>query len=410
MKNKLESLPLIAERKKLYGQIIDLIRKKGSLDKKELGRLIGVSFPTISKIIGDLLRNGIIEIKEKGKSSGGRKPDIYSLNETAFLSIGVVIGSVDVQVILMNLKADVLESYTFTRVDGMSPSEVVQCIHKAVGSIYRNKKEAVQNILGIGIATAGPLDRKAGIILNQNVIPAELWEYVPICNMITQKIDLPLFLENKSRAGALAEQWFGIAKNTENLVFIHADYGIGAGIITNGRLIEGKIDVTGSLNYMIIEMTRMGEDTDFLGRLKEYSTIYAIVAETRKALKSGRKSMLRELINEDIEKLSFDHICRGVLEKDKLSLSVMRRAGCAFGIAISNFINLFWPEEVILGGTTIDKCPLFFDLATETARKYIYPPAFKENVDFKKSSFSEKVIAIGAATQVFNYYFTPDRY
>lgn len=406
MKNKLENL--FGDEKKLSKKnILSLIRRKGPINKNDLGQIVGVSFPTISKIINELLEIGLIKIKQQGESRGGRKPLLYSVDGSSCLAIGVVIGDVKLEVILMNFNSDILKIFSFPKKKGMSPSQVVSIIHEAIDAMYEKNRSMSNKILGIGIATAGPLDRRKGIILNSTIFPSDLWNYVPICEMLKQRTSLPVFLENRARVAALAEQWYGIAKNIDNLVFIHSSYGIGAGIITNGRLIEGKVDVTGSLGHMIIDIKRTRNNKKKeIGSLLEYSTIYSMLDRAVKAIKENKKTILTDYIGDDLERLSFNHICQGAIEKDKLCLEIIQDAAWAFGIALSNFFNLLWPQVIVLGGEIIDKCDLFFGMATETARKFIYPNTFHDII-FEKSSLSEHIIAIGAATQVFDHYFEP---
>lgn len=382
--------------------MFQLIRRYGPISKVDLSQMTRVTFATTSKMVEDFLKSGLIVAKEIGDSTGGRKPLLYALNDTALYAVGVKISRKQCEIILMNLNGSVVDVVSFPMTGESSPDVVALKIHDVVEG-FKASAGIAGKLLGIGIAGIGPLDRKNGIILKPQNFPVSGWVNVPLVELVRKATGLPVLLDNKARTGILGESWYGIAKNLDNVVYIYAEHGIGCGHIINGSLVGGETDMTGSLGHMIIDIHGNRCACGHQGCLETYSSSYAMINQAIARVQEGQKSVITDYTGGDLTRLQFDHICQAVAAGDAVCIELVTKAARIFGVALANFINLIIPNMIVLGGQTILHCPTFYEIAVETAIEMTFPnPA--SDLRFERASLGERTEVIGAATQVFVHY------
>ena len=382
--------------------LFQLLRRFGPISKVDLSQMTGVTFATTSKMIEDFLKSGLIVAKEIGDSTGGRKPLLYAVKDTALYAVGVKISRKQCEIVLMSLNGNIVDAVSFPMLKESSPDVIALKIHDVVES-FKARSKIAGKLLGIGIAGIGPLDRKNGIILKPQDFPVNGWVNVPLVELVRKATGLSVFLDNKARTGVLGESWYGIAKNLDNVVYIYAEHGIGCGHIINGSLVGGETDMTGSLGHMIIDIHGNQCACGHQGCLETYSSSYAMVNHAIALVKEGQKSVITDYTDGDLTKLRFNHICQAVAAGDAVCIELVTKAARIFGVALANFINLIIPNMIVLGGQTILLCPIFYEIAVNTAIEMTYPnPA--SSLRFERVSLGERAEVIGASTQVFVHY------
>ncbi|TCL57463.1 putative NBD/HSP70 family sugar kinase [Hydrogenispora ethanolica] len=382
--------------------MFQLIRRYGPISKVDLSQMTQVTFATISRMVEDFLKSGLIVAKEIGGSTGGRKPQLYAIKDTAFYAVGVKISRKRFEMILMNLDGIIVDTVSFPLTAEFTPDAVALKIRDVIED-FKARREIAGKLLGIGIAAIGPLDRKSGIILKPHDFPVSGWVNVPLAELVKKATGLPVFLDNKARAGVLGESWYGNAKNLDNVVYIYAEHGIGCGHIINGNLVGGVNDITGSLGHMIIDIHGNRCVCGHRGCLETYSSSYSMVNQAIRLVEEGQKSLITDYIDGDLSKLQFSHICQAVAAGDTLCVELVTKAAWALGVALANFINLILPNMIVLGGETILHCPTFYEVAVNTAIETTYPNPARD-LQFERASLGDRAEVIGAATQVFSHY------
>jgi N-acetylglucosamine repressor len=383
-------------------QIFQLIRRHGPISKAELAQMTNVTFATISKIIEDFLKSGLIVPREVGDSTGGRKPLLYAIRGTAFYAVGVKITRKQFEIILMNLNGTIVDSISFPMTEEFTPDAVALKIRDVIEN-FQAGGAIIGKLLGIGIAAIGPLDRKSGIILKPLDFPVTGWVNVPLVELVKKATGMPVFIDNKARAGVLGESWYGIAKNLDNVAYVYAEHGIGCGHIINGSLVGGLNDITGSLGHMIIDINGSRCACGRRGCLETYAAPYALVDQAIQRIQDGQKSIIADYLGADLSKLQFGDICQALAAGDPLCVELITKAACSLGFALANFINLILPNMIVFGGDALLNCPSFFEIAVKTAADTAYPNS-SQDLRFEKSALGGRAEVIGAATQVFLHY------
>jgi len=160
--------------------------------------------------------------------------------------IGIDIGGTKIEVTCATESGEILEKIRFETSSFESPQQAYTELFPEMKRLFDDYSAEA-----IGIAAPGPVSIKKGVILYPPNLQS--WRNVPIVEDIKQEFSQPVFFNQDANAGALAEQYFGAGKGKQHIVYITMSTGIGAGIILNGRLVEGASDMTGEIGHIILE-------------------------------------------------------------------------------------------------------------------------------------------------------------
>lgn len=380
--------------------LFSVVRKQGPISKKELSIEFNVSITTISRLLHEMIEEGLIRQELHGDSIGGRKPALFSVDGSRFVSYGISISRDRLEMILMNLNGQILRESNYWYDDLTDAQRIID----EVSLFISEKLEPGLVIMGAGISTFGPLDRRNGIILSPKHANIREWRNVPICQLISRKTGMPVVLENHTRALALGEQWYGAGKGSTSVAHIHVDYGIGASTSAGPELLDGDCDLTGVMGNMIIDLHSALKEENSInqGTLEDYSSVEAIIRKTKEKKKN-------EIISSDgktkeEKSIDFRDIVEAYQNNDPVVREIVDKAASIFGIGLANYLSIIRSDVIILGGETIESLPAFYDIAIAAAKKFLARDGIT-NSFFQKTSFPRKSNCIGAATLLFEINF-----
>ncbi len=371
------------------------VRKRAPISIKDLSIVFDVSVTTISRLLHELMEEGLIKREAHGESKGGRKPTLFSVDGSHIVAYGVSISRDRLAMILMNLTGKIIRENDIWYDDGTDAEQVIE----AVTSFVASPIDTSLMPIGVGISTFGPLDKDNGIILAPRHANIRAWKNVPICRLIARDTGMRVVLENHSRAMALGEQWFGVGRGSASVAHIHADYGIGASRTSPSEPSNESRDFTGVIGNMIIDFrAALGTDSELFGTLEDYASVEAIIREVRRGLQAGRPSTLQGV---PLDKpLDFRDIAKACRSDDPLVTEIVGRSAEIFGIGLANYLSIARSEVVVLGGETIESLPGFFETAVATAGKLLARDEISVS-RFQRASLSGRINCVGAATRMF---------
>ncbi|KGT72796.1 hypothetical protein MA20_48210, partial [Bradyrhizobium japonicum] len=276
-----------------------------------------------------------------------------------------------------------------------------------VAGIIRQWLEAysvtLDQLLGIGIGSVGPLDRQLGMILEPAAFPAPGWKHVPIVQLLKEKLGVPVTLENGANTAVLAE-YIAAGRRPDNMLYCINAAGLRCGVMNNGRLMLNQTGDINSFGHMIIDAGGRLCDCGNRGCLNRYISIPAIIDEASRRLNAGASSLLLRDWHGDPVKISLDSIIQAYLAVDSLAREILLESAAYFGIGIANMVNLVHPQHVILGGRLVYDAPGYYEKAVEMAQKYIYHN-LKAKVSIGQGLLQANAAVIGAAMMVFHSFF-----
>ncbi len=248
------------------------------------------------------------------------------------------------------------------------------------------------HIAGIGISAPGPSNPKTGVLVAPPNLPG--WHNVPLVDVLQKEFGYSTFLGNDANVAALAETARGAARGYRHVIFITISTGIGSGIISDGRLLLGKDGLAAEAGHMVLVIG------DKVTTLEKEAAGPALARRSRQLIEQGSKSMISELVNGDLSKVSGSTVGKAANEGDALALGVVKRAGWIVGLGLVSLLHLFNPEIVVIGGGVSALKDLLFPPMQEAIEKYCIDSAYWKDLKIKEAELGENVSLVGAAALV----------
>ncbi len=207
---------------------------------------------------------------------------------------------------------------------------------------FQTYADQLDRVTSIAITLPGLVNSEQGVVLQ---MPHYNVENLALGPEIYKATGLPVFIANDTRAWALAEKLFGHSQENDNSVLISIHHGLGAGIILDGRVLQGRHGNIGELGHIQIDPNGKRCHCGNIGCLETVASSQAIREEVVRRISEGEGSILA-----DQEEMSIESICEAAANGDPLAVDVIEKLGRYLGSAIAIVINLFNPEKILIGG------------------------------------------------------------
>ncbi|NUW44180.1 ROK family protein [Nonomuraea rhodomycinica] len=195
----------------------------------------------------------------------------------------------------------------------------------------------------VGISCGGPLDAAAGVVQSPPHLPG--WADVPVRALASEAFEVPAVLENDATAGALAEFRHGAGRGTATMVYLTVSTGVGGGTVVGGRLHRGAAGNGGELGHLVVRPGGRRCACGRLGCVEAYASGTAIAGRAREALAEGRPSSLAALPAPTARDVG-----EAAAAGDPLAVEIWDESVRALGAAVTDLVNVFEPDLVVLGG------------------------------------------------------------
>ena len=291
--------------------------------------------------------------------------------------VGIDVGGTKTAVVLSHQPPEILARAEFATRPAKGPQPALNLIKKTIRDLLSGQGLDVSTILRLGVSCGGPLDRLRGIIQSPPNLPT--WENVPLKAILEEEFKVECLVENDANAGAVAEHRFGAGKGCQNMVFLTMGTGLGAGIITDGRLYRGTNDLAGEVGHM--RLTRTGP----IGHNKAGSAegwasgggMAQLAAQSvAAAQKKGRKSLLAEHVRSG-KPITAREVGAAAQKGDAVALDIVRSTGERLGEVLAILVDVLNPERVVIGGLALR----LGDLLLEPARRVMRREALEQSAN-----------------------------
>lgn len=382
--------------------VLSTIKEHGPISRVAIARETGLTKSAISKVVGNLIKAGLVEEVGTDNTIVGRKPVTLKLTTNRYFVIGVGVRRTKISVGIANLEGNItVRKAVFLKRNDTQES----ILKKIVNLIYRITKDSdmeMEKIIGIGIGSPGPLYAHSGVILSPPNFPG--WHNVPLKKLINEEFKVPVFIDNDANVAALAEKWFGNGQGIDNFIYILLDLGIGAGIVINGEIYRGVDGVAGEFGHISISLKGKRCECGNYGCLENFASCLAIVSKVKKLISSGKKTILTKMVKGRLEDIEIETIIEAARRKDELALQVLGEAARYLSIGIANLVNLFNTKTIILGGRLAQAGEILLEPIRELVKKRVYSVTEKD-LKITIGRFGEEIHVIGAGALALSYLF-----
>lgn len=313
--------------------ILRLIRLHQPVSRVELAKKTSLTKPTISNIVNELKEEGLINERELGVSSGGRRPIMLELAASDRFVIGIDATQRKLHGVVTNIHGELLdEAWHDERFD--TNEEFID----AIVALYITLNDRTEgDVIGLGVSVHGMVEAGDGVVL---FAPRFHLHDIPLKRELEKRLGQHVFVENDVRTLALGELYFGEAIGIEEFFYVYAGYGIGGAYVHAGELIDGEHHIAGEIGHMRIMLDGPICSCGNRGCLEAVAGERAILNEARQLAHDLTLDDLRDSVssNQDVQKL-------------------YERAGEYIGIATLNMIHLLNPGRILLGGPLFNYAP-----------------------------------------------------
>ena len=311
--------------------VLETVMRKQPVSRAGISELTGLNKGTVSSLVQLLMDRQLVFETGAGQSSGGRRPVMLEFNSYAGYAIGIDLGVRDMLLVAVDLHGGiVLERRSPVRANDFAG--VCAAIGAAVRAAVAELPPSPYGVTGIGIGVPGMVDESGEVLFAPNL----QWTNVPLlAELQTMLPEYPLFIDNEANAGAIGEKQFGGGQQAANLLYISVGTGIGAGVIIGNKLYKGTSGVSGETGHMSIyadgKLCKCGNR----GCWELYASEQALLDLLEPAPGCPAPSL------DDIVALA-----RG---GDERAAAALRECGRHLGVGIASLINIFNPDQVIIG-------------------------------------------------------------
>lgn len=314
--------------------LLALLRDGVPRTRAQLAALTGLARSTVALRVENLIAGRLVAPAADAVSTGGRPPSQVAFNPSGRLALGIDFGATHGTVALSDLSGAVLASVSRPLAIADGPVPVLDWAIDAARLLIRQSKRPIRDLIGIGIGLPGPVEHSTGKPTSPPIMPG--WDRFDVPAHVRRAFDLPVLVDNDVNLLALGEHATSWPDCTD-LLFVKVATGIGAGIISNGRLLRGAQGSAGDLGHVRVPFTREtpshgSQDADL------------------EALASG-PAIAAALAAAGIRAESSDDVVELARSGNPVVLEAIRQAGRDLGEVIATCVNLLNPSVVVIGGS-----------------------------------------------------------
>jgi glucokinase len=326
--------------------LLDIIRHKGFVSRAELARLSGLTKPTVSSQVADLIERGIVVEDGEGSpdARGGKPPTLLRFDADCGSLIAAEIGSSTVRVWLADLDGRPVDFETSPINPALGAAHVLDVLCAAIQSILSRGHARKRHLLSISIAAPGRVDASTGTVLEAgNVFH---WRNVEVRRRIEDHFGVPALVENDVNLAALGEMHSGLAAGVQNFILVRLGTGVGAGLVLGGRLYQGTHWAAGEIGHMIFDRTAAAEQDVVERGLLELAIGSDRVRERVISAQAAQSEVSSLLPGDDLAAELADLVHRN----DEAAARVLDEVASQISIAVADMAATIDPELIVLAG------------------------------------------------------------
>jgi predicted NBD/HSP70 family sugar kinase len=374
----------IVIRKWNLSSIFKTIRKQGPISRIELTEITGCSAGTVSNHVRTLIKKGFVIETKKGISSGGRKPIQLMINPHKAYIFSIEIEVNQIKIVMFDLEIKVVMKSIIPIIYKDDYRKTLEQVFLEMDKMREEKNLKLDNLLGIGVAVPGLIDKEKGIL---EFAPNLGWKNVYILEIFKDKFNLPVILDNEAKAAAIGEREF-IYPKMDNMVFISINEGIGCGIILHGELYRGASGNAGEFGHIIIDTN--GPECH-CGNKGCWETLASESYIVNRYLKLSNSN--KELTKKEIYQLG--------KSGDKEVMEIFNETGRNIGIGLVNIVNGLSPELLVIGGGIVEIKDYIYEEIIKKLKESALSVSYR-NVEIKFSELAGLAAVYGMADLIIN--------
>lgn len=337
---------IIEKNQLLRNGIIKQLYYKGSLSLTEISKLTQKSLPLVTKVVQHLVSGGYVMEQGLARSTGGRRASLFLLDPqknkyVISVAMDQFISRMAIYDLQNSVKSDIA---TLELPLADAPDATDQLVEFIRANISASALD-LKDLLGIGIGVPGFVNAELGI--SHSYLKTS--DGKPLGDYLSEKLELPVFLDNDSSLIALAELRYGAAQGKLNVMVANVGWGTGLGMIVNGQLYRGSSGYAGEFSHIPLS------DSDNLcscgkrGCLEVDTSLLVMTSRAVAAIKAGAATSMRQAVEHTNRNIA-EIFLQAAKEHDPLAVSILSEAAFMIGKGLATLIHIMNPECIVLSG------------------------------------------------------------
>lgn len=365
--------------------VLELIRQKSPIARSEIGRKLGLSLPTVMRIVDKLLEENLVYYTGDTEWSSGRRRRLLAYNKQESLVIGVDLGGTKIFGTLANIGGEILEE-KYSEWFGIDAQKKYITLIDIIKYFMNTSYVKESYVRGIAIGVPGLTYSKKGIV---RWAPALNWRDVPIKEQLEDEFNIPVFVENDVNLAVLGENRFGVGKGVDDLVLIAVGTGMGAGLIINGQLVHGEDDAAGEVGFLIPGRDALGEKYDDFGPMERIISGPGIAD-------FARKKLMEVMPADELTKLTSKDVFFAAKNGESWAEPILEVVIDYLTITIADISTILNPKLIILGGGVSESAQMLIPAIRDRLDGLVmYPPKIEvSNLGYRASVFGAIALTV----------------
>lgn len=361
--------------------ILNKIRLSEPLSRAQIAQETGITPPTVSSVVKELIAENLVEESILGESRGGRKPTMLLIKRNGHYVIGIDAGSNSIRGVATDLVGTILAETEIQILPHISKEYFLQILKEVVRTIFTGIEDK-KKILGIGIAMHGVVDISSGVSLYSS--NSGLRD-IPIKEELEKEFNVLVMVENNSRAMALGEYWFGNHEEVDSFVTINIGRGVVSGIVDKGRIYYGAQDIAGEMGHMVMDLNGRVCSCGNKGCFETFVTGEAIVKRAKEQIKEAPIDLTAEDVYAYAKENKIEY------------LNVLEDTGQLIGMGAVNLIHMLNPNKIVLGGGVLNSAEFLMPVICQTIQERALTQRARMNTIIEVSMLGKNATVLGAA-------------
>jgi glucokinase-like ROK family protein len=386
--------------------VLDLVRLGRARSRPELARMSGLGRGAVTQRVTELIDRGLLVESELGRSTGGRPPRELAVRAEAGLVLVAPLGATHIAVGVADLTGRLLNYLEEPWDIARGPDRTLDRVEQLFDALLERDDVPRAPVYGIGVGLPGPVEFASGTPVSPPIMPG--WDGYGVRARLAERYAVPVWVDNDVNLMALGELRAGAAQDEHDVIYVKVGTGIGAGLISSGRLHRGAQGAAGDIGHATVSraggiVCRCGN----VGCLEALAGGAALSRDGTAAAEEGRSPYLAAVLGTSGSIAAAD-VADAAQHGDPVAVELLTRSGQLVGETIATLVNFFNPSLVLLGG----RVALSGDVILAAVREAVYRrslPLATRRLRIERSTLTPDPALSGAAHVVLDELFSRQR-
>lgn len=310
--------------------------------------------------------------------------------------IGIDVGGMSIKVGVVDAGGNIVKSSTFVT-EKVPASEHIKKMAETVDELMTSGGFKKEEIAGIGVGIPGAVNPRVGKVI---YAPNIGWKDVDFCKQLSDLTGMKVFVGNDADVATLGEVYFGVAKNYSNVVMITVGTGVGGGVVIDKKLYESPLGMAAELGHTCLVKGGLLCGCGRKGCFEQYASATALIRQTKDEMLKNESSYMWKLVDGDIEKVNGITSFKAAKAGDEGGNNVVDGYVSYLTEGILNYMNIFRPEAIIIGGGISKEGDYLTDKIKAYAESYSYGYPGSPVIDVVCAKLGNAAGIVGAASLV----------